>query len=857
MRQGFEASIILLAAKSSFTLLAAWRVHVIERAMVRYSETRIRLAVLKICTGASILGLRGIRVATGMMIVAAIVCSGSLGLEAAETSSPQAEKEEPTVVNEGGQPNSTRSRPQNLRFQVVRDDNGEPLSDAKITVSLFHPQLRERRELLTDEMGRVDFEYPDGNFPVMLRAMVNRQGFVPYFVNFGSSIFPSALPTEKTIRMDVGKRVGGIVVDPSGNPIAGVVLTITIPATDSPSQIHYQIFEQSTKEDGTWQFDGAPLTYELNVALSHPRFVGERQAVHDRIDGRYILNPGVTLTGRVADETNNPVLGARITIGRDRFGSRDKPTVVENDGTYSVHALKPQLTYVTAEAPGYAPQVIPIDLGENSKPVDFKLLPGHLIQFHVVDRDGNPIEAARIVADTWNGFRTLSWEGKSDVQGQVAWNGAPADNVRFDIVHEDYAYLRSLHLGPQQEPHRIQLLSPLIVSGIVVDANQVKVAKFNVRFGVKDDGRDEIRWNTVDSSNGQNGKFEVKCLESHDEVFLQIEAEGFQSWISEPISFRKTNHKVFVKLNPGHGPSGIVWSPDGTPAVGAQLTLVTAKERMQFTEGYHPYGGKQTLKSDANGRFEFRPCDVESLIVAVHSTGYAEINASDLDANNVLHLHRWAKVEVLVREGNVPLPGASIRIDPIRQSGSAVQVYSHRIQSKTNSEGRAVFERVVPGEVWVSKTIEQPIDGGRIVHKERSERVSLLPGERKYIEIGGSGVTVKGQIKLADDPPEPHDWKLNSAARIHLPLTPTNKERREYRTLVRNDGSFELKDVIPGMYQFELDLTAKPDRNQGGIGAVMGRIIREIEVPATGAVLDLGILEGAWFERLGAGEAAP
>ncbi|WP_010586883.1 carboxypeptidase regulatory-like domain-containing protein [Schlesneria paludicola] len=828
-------------------------------AMARRSDVRERLAALLMCPGVPVLGWRGILLASGVMIAAGVVGSGSLGPRAADANPLLAEKDnQPVAADEVGHERAPlRTRPEKLRFQVVRSDNNEPLSDAKITVQLYHPQQRDRRDLLTDEMGQVDFEYPDGDVPIQLWGLVKRPGFVPYFANFGRNLIPTVLPTEKIIRMDVGKTVGGIVVDSSGAPIAGVALSILIPATDTPSEIHYTIFEETTNEDGKWRFDGAPLSHGLNVSLSHPRFTKGSQSVQDRVDGRYVLEPGLTLTGHVTDENGQPVPGARITIGRDRFGSDDKPSTVEKDGSYAVYALRPQSTYVTVEAPGFAPQVVPIDLDANSKSVDFKLKPGHLIQFHVLDEAGNPIQAASIFADTWNGFRTLRWVGKSDAQGNVAWNGAPAENVKFDIVHEGYAYLRNLYLGPQEEPHQIQLLPPLVVSGTVVDTKQAKVAKFNVCFGAKYNGREEITWDTNDGSNGKNGKFEVRYLESCEEVFLRIEAEGFRPWISDAIPFRKANHKVFVKLEPGRGPMGIVWSPDGTPAEGAQLTLVTAKDGMQFTAGYRPSGGKQTVKSEAEGRFEFRPCDDESLIVAVHPTGYAEVTTSDFINKKAIHLHHWARLEVLVRQGRAPLAEAGIRIDPIRQTGRAVQVFSYGIQGKTNAEGRAVFDRVVPGEVWVSKSLEQVIGSGSVVYGERAEKVGLLPGARKLIELGGSGVMVKGQIRLPENPPEPHLWSLNAAARIYTQPTSTNPESRSYQMLIGKDGSFELHDVAPGRYQFQLDLTAVPDPAQCGTGAAMGRITREIDIPETDPVLDLGVIEGTWFKRLGAGEAAP
>src|SRR5262249_22412316 len=155
-----------------------------------------------------------------------------------------------------------------------------------------------------------------------------------------------------------------------------------------------------TAADGTWQFDGAPLALAgLHLSIDHPRFLSSGHPVQDRLDGPYVLDPGLKLSGCVTDRKGVRVPTAHITVGRDRWGSVQSPGDVARDGTFVVYALRPGSTWVTAGAPGFAPQVKPVELDATTKPLDFQLDPGHTTRFKVVNEDGEPLAGIRVVAD--------------------------------------------------------------------------------------------------------------------------------------------------------------------------------------------------------------------------------------------------------------------------------------------------------------------------------------------------------------------------------------------------------------------------------------------------------------------------
>jgi beta-lactamase regulating signal transducer with metallopeptidase domain len=571
--------------------------------MVRRAEVRRRLAALVLCPHARGLGRRAWALAACATVAVILLGVGAPVMKrangnasAAEPSTIEAADAEPEAVAEppsGDKPQ--RSRPDLLRFTVVRTDTGRPVATAKVSVRMYGAKSNINRELTTNDKGEATFKYPAGDEAVYLWATVHKPGLVPYYVGFGRDLIPAVLPTEKTIRMDPGKKVGGKVVAPDGTPVPGAQLSITMPATDTPDRIHYHLLYAKTAADGTWQLDGAPLALSgLHVRIEHPRFIRSNPPVQDRTDGRYVLDPGLKLSGRVTDRKGMPIPAAHITVGRDRWGSLDKPVPVAQDGTYVVYGLRPQSTWVTAEATGFAPQVKPVELDGATKPFDFQLDPGHTTQFKVVNDNGDPLAGIRIVADTWNGFRSLWWQATTNAEGGATWNGAPHDAVTFHVLGGGYAAVRDVVVAPRDEPHVVRLSRTLQIEGIVTDSGQQKVPEFRVALGRRFSGRSEISWIDHEGSTGRNGKFTIKYDEACDEVYLRVEAAGYRPWRSEAIPFRKSAHKVLVRLEAGSGPAGIVQSPDGKPVGGARLTLVTSGEGMQFTGGYQPHGGNDS-----------------------------------------------------------------------------------------------------------------------------------------------------------------------------------------------------------------------------------------------------------------------
>lgn len=767
---------------------------------------------------------------------------------------------------------SSRTRPETLKIQVLRRDTNEPVADAKIQVQMWGKQTDARPVLTTDADGYATFHYPDGTSSVQLWATVHAAGLVPYFVSWGRAVAPKALPTEKVIHLDTGKSIGGTVVNLDGHPVSGAKISITVPATDSPYQIHYLLLDVSTDDDGRWSFDGAPLNLAgISVYIQHPHYIKTGIPVQDRTDGRYELDPGLSMTGRVIDNEGQPVPNAQITVGRDRWGRVESPAITNADGTYTVYALKAEPTVVTAEAPKLAPQTQSVVIRKQMKPVDFQLVAGKVTRIRVLNADGEPIAGARVLADTWKTLRPLWWSSLTDVQGEVSWDGAPDEPVKFHLLASGYASERDAVLSPQDEPHTVVMYKPLRIDGTVTNAKNKKIPEFRVELGHKFNNQKEIYWMSYESLFGASGKFEVNYDERCEELFLKIEAKGYRSWISKGFTFADSPHKAFVKLEPVEVLYSTVVTPQGPPAQGTRLFFSTQSKRLMFRGNFESYNEAAKEEADERGKFAIPALDEPMLVVAVHDSGYAEITSHELAKSPQIQLQPWSKVEVVMTREGRPVPNAVFEISPQPPIAPIIQVGTYGMSGTTDADGRIVFSRVVPRASTIIRILPQSLGNMGMQHNAQQRNIPLKPDETTRVEFGNAGAVVKGRLLMQGTPPQPHHWKSNPPLRIttnapvnaakpttflnsiantltgkrEVPMAP----RQQFISLIDDDGSFIIDDVPPGTYTLNVNLKAISNDANPFDQKSIGIIQKQIEIPKDQNVVDLGIIEETWKSK--------
>jgi protocatechuate 3,4-dioxygenase beta subunit len=176
---------------------------------------------------------------------------------------------------------------------------------------------------------------------------------------------------------------------------------------------------------------------------------------------RVTVSPAhANLEGRVLDQQSNPIVGAKVELGPNRYAAEDwlehpteldpwkatpltigspvlgyrsinkgkgYPTVqTDAQGTYRFDSVKLGEYVLTVEAESYAPQHRHIKVGPEAKPQVFQLKAGRRVRSRVVDSTGRPVPGACVVLNGWHihtdrdGF--FHWSVEDPLPAQVEVN---------------------------------------------------------------------------------------------------------------------------------------------------------------------------------------------------------------------------------------------------------------------------------------------------------------------------------------------------------------------------------------------------------------------------------------------------
>ena len=255
----------------------------------------------------------------------------------------------------------------------------------------------------TDAKGRAAVELP----PDLKRVAysIETPGFAHLFAIRDAERSLKGIPATDQATLAPAWSVGGIVVDSQGKPIEGARIRPIKADFFNRFETVETRFGQHCRTDakGKWHYDSVPASQsEFKVEIDHPQFAPERRALSRAefgLDGRrapaarIVLQPGLTVTGKVADEYGSPLAGALI---RTRLQHALREAVSGADGVYHLQGCEPGISAFVVSAKGRAMQVQEHWIGREAAPVDFRLEPGGVVRIRVVDERGNPCPRARL-----------------------------------------------------------------------------------------------------------------------------------------------------------------------------------------------------------------------------------------------------------------------------------------------------------------------------------------------------------------------------------------------------------------------------------------------------------------------------
>ena len=296
---------------------------------------------------------------------------------------------------------------------TILNDNEQPVAGASVKNGAT---MYESRTITctTDSNGQFILEgLPTTNCFVTVQA----QGYAPVFEEYSAAI------SDKTIRLDRGRTVGGVVQTSDGKPLKGVTVMPVIASPDPRLCNPYWLsqLDEESNEQGQFQISGlpsVPVTFDfLGEGLSEVR--GATLNLNSD-ENKIVMSASGSIRGRVLNSFGRPIQNFRIRLDFPQqrlpnerfegftasFGSTGI-TFSDKEGWFQLSDLPSGVCYrVIADAVGYGEAAIDraltIPVNEITNEDAFELILGDVCPLHVSVIDGNsgdPVQGATVVVN--------------------------------------------------------------------------------------------------------------------------------------------------------------------------------------------------------------------------------------------------------------------------------------------------------------------------------------------------------------------------------------------------------------------------------------------------------------------------
>jgi beta-lactamase regulating signal transducer with metallopeptidase domain/peroxiredoxin len=759
-----------------------------------------------------------------------------------------------------------------IQLSVISATTKQPLADVTFEFNGNIGGERLKEKITTDQEGKAAFKFAKGETVNNLWFTADKPSFVPVHYQWRSESTKIELPKTLELILTDGQLVGGQVVDADGKPIANVDVNISMPITWP--QLDSWVFtavELTTDEEGRWQWEGSPQdTQSLSVRAEHPDFMKGGLQVSLGKENVLTLKQGLQVQGKILDASGKPIKGAAVRLGFDRFGT-DLPSGSTNDqGEFTLKNCQAGKSLVTAQADGFAPTLQEVSVSEETPLLTLQLeAPSHL-EVEVVDLAGEPISGAMVATDTWRGYRSLEFREDTNDQGLVSWKSAPADTILCDIMKSGYMAARHTPIAPKDGKKRVVLQPVLQVSGKVTDAKTGKaIEEFELRNGFLFTNSDRTHWSGDRGIVFDGGQYSYKFDEPMEGRLLQVVASGYLPKTSRVFESTEGTVTFDFALEPGSGASGLVVTPEGKAAVGAEVGWATPEKRAFMSGGRFDrrQNRAEVTKTDERGHFEFPPQGDEPAIIFIfHESGYAEIDGEKLSTPQRIELKPWGKIHGRSILGDQPDIGREVTYTPNSASARQHQVmWDFGYRATTDANGEFEFDRAVPGLGQVSRVVITKFIRGQQHAPGWQTPIEVLPNETAEITIGGTGRPVVGQVALDRQPGVDIDWTANNPASLQRKRDQQAGGDVLYVRMlgpIDRSGKFSIPDVPPGEYELKIAVNNPPTPDACGAGEEIGQAKIDVTVPPRDSEqpdkpFDVGSVTAVLFDTLDAGEAAP
>jgi RNA polymerase sigma factor (sigma-70 family) len=692
-----------------------------------------------------------------------------------------------------------------LHLVIVAADSGKPVPNVPIEYQGWEGTKSKYETLFGNRAGICDVSIPRDSI-TDLELTTRIDGFADTHLHWQPE-HGDVIPATYTLRLTRPVLIGGTVVDPDGQPVAGAEVSFNHndepTARTLPENHEFSWVQVTTDANGHWSINRvAPeMLHRMYGLAEHPDYVespsvsalGDPTLEQQLRAGTFVFHLGqaVTVRGVVLSPESLPISGAEVLVGK-RGWSESREGKTATDGSFEVKGCRPGTNLLSAQADGFSATTLHVDLSADSEPFQLTLQRGKVLRVRLINQAGQPVPKAMLCTSSPSmqpiyGVETVqaSFNQTSDADGLVIWSNAPDTELEFDIAATGYMRRNQVKVLPDGQEHVFTLPPALVVSGTVRDADTGElIPGFRLITGwpqmnlVPDSTNPgqvitnaEGRWPDMERywATFAGGKFRLALGEpvnygtGNPGYMLKFESDNYFPFVSRVIAPDEGNVQLDVALHRKNVLDISVVLPDGSPAGPTDIGLVSPGAQLLLApDGFSRQGGvgrgDSMLRADADGHFRLSTDPAVTQVIAANPSGYAEANPAALAKNPVLVLQPWGKLEGSYLTGEQPAAGRELFLQFVQRDPTSIS-FDFNFKVTTDSQGHFLFPQVPPGKLKIVRLVHVPPDGFSQQPLPDGD-VEIRAGETTTKTIGGEGYTVKARIHWPNDATPGKDWNL-------------------------------------------------------------------------------------------------
>ena len=800
-------------------------------------------------------------------------------------------------VGGGGESGLMQAAPfDGLRLTILAADSGKPVPDVTLDYWCREGTEDARNTLQGTSMGTCEVPFPRST-TTHLQLTTRMDGFADTRLDWQPDR-GEQIPAEYTLRLARPVPIGGKVVDADGRPVADAKVIWNHeedPLAETRPQNHrFSSIAVETDAKGQWSVSriAEEMIPRIVGSARHPQHAPSK-TVHTRRTpeaekelraGIYVfqLDGTSVAQGVVVDSEDRPIPGGTVRFG-EIGNSSGRETTTDSNGVFELAGCKLGKNLLTAEATGFAPTTLSVEITENSASFRLRLDPGKTLQLRVVDTTGHPMAGAIVTYQRWfdRGPETpiqVVFSRQTDAEGRAIWETAPDREMPFGFSKRGYMSVNDVRLRPYGQEHTVTLPPTLTIAGTVTDTVTGKpIPRFRLTCGWPAtnpvDGSIQPLWSPLERLrlNFDGGTFRqtfedpVIILATNRGYIFKFEADGYAPAISRTVASDEGEVHLAIKLQSAHSTTITVLLPDGQPAVNADLGLESLGVRLRLLPGRLRYiADGSVLGTDAKGQVRLPPDEAIQRIIVAHAQGYAEATPAALRAEPTLRLQPWGCIEGACWSGGKPVAEREMFLEFMESNINQISFDLIAYRTTTDSQGQFTFDKVPPGRLRLIQLV--PLSRSEIGNNwmfKPLTTVEVRPGETTKVELGKSDRTVRLRLGWPEGWQRQSGWRVGAS--IGTPMQfPTEgietnpqalkqwQEQNQARLSSASffsleesgTGSWTAGDVPPGSYVVRVFVFVRDTNNPAGPESLLGRFEIPAVVPegSPSSILDLGDL---------------